>query len=110
MASSSPYRAPGFPPRAAYSHSASVGRRMSTCWQYLSASVQLTLSTGSLSSPLNLLGLVPVTFINAPWVTGVWPIQKPFVMVTERADLSLGSHSESFCEQPITNVPGGINT
>ena len=46
-----PYRLAGLPPRAAYSHSASVGSRIPTAWQYACASFQSTVSTGKLRAP-----------------------------------------------------------
>src|SRR5512137_1463223 len=44
------YFSPSLPPRAAYSHSASVGRRPPAHLQYATASAQVTVWTGS-SSP-----------------------------------------------------------
>src|SRR5271166_2897903 len=43
-------------------------------------------------------------------VAGVCPIQKPFVMVTSCAVFSSSAHWISPKEQPIENVPEGIQT
>src|SRR5262249_41477245 len=68
------------PARAAYSHSASVGRRYFVPPSLaLSLSIncctssQETLSTGRLASPLNWLGLFPITASHWPWVTSWIP-------------------------------------
>jgi hypothetical protein len=52
----------------------------------------------------------PTTFLYFAWVTGVWPIQKPVVMVTECAGFSSPLHWESCGEQSMWNLPAGIET
>ena len=52
----------------------------------------------------------PVICLYAASVTGVWPSQNPAEIVTECTGFSALPHSESLGEQPIWNVPGGIQT
>src|ERR1035437_7336942 len=114
-----PYRASVLPARAAYSHSASVGRRPPAHAQYACASSQLTFTIGiwSLLQPGLKSGAVGIAFpvhaakrLYAPTVTSVCPSQKPFVMVTWCGGFSLPSHSLSPGEQPISKLPSGIHT
>src|SRR5262245_38661325 len=104
------------PARAAYSHSASVGRR----YRYPSfrsfkrlmkswASSLLTVSTGR-SPPLIVLGLEPITLSHCACVTSYFPISIGLVTWTGWVGFSSALHSLSPTEQPIANSPGAIST
>src|SRR5580693_7578169 len=55
-----------------------------------------------------MLGLSPVIFSYAAWVTSVSPSQNPLVRVILRVGYSSAKQSESPGEQPEIKVPGGI--
>src|SRR5580698_4639901 len=124
MASRFPYRAPVRPARAAYSHSASVGKRPPPHSQKLRASLQVMATAGIVSSGFASFNFRPMESdaaraglpaavryrFQAPDVTGVCPIQKPLAMFTSWAGFSSSLHSLSPGEHPIVNLPGGTNT
>ena len=110
---------PAPPPRAAYSHSASLGSR--TCrpmillaaaqnfWQ----SVQLTHSHGSLSwsgAVWNCDWFGPPTSTHWACVTSNLPAQNGLAIVTVCRGPSLASRSASASGEPIVNFPAGTRT
>src|SRR5262245_18136146 len=104
------YRSPSFPPRAAYSHSASVGRRPPDHVQNAAASSQLRLWAGRsfqpgrvYSNPWGVERPVPSSDpLYASAVANVRPSQNPLLTFTRWRGFSKGKHSLSLGTQPIS--------
>src|ERR1019366_9057464 len=116
-ASASPkQKAPGFPARQAYSHSASVGKRQPAHWQKAWASSHETPTTGCWGS-LNwrllqyseglMLELASWNRWYSRLVTGYLPSRKGFEMRTRWTGRS---SSYSLLAAPISNSPAGMLT
>jgi len=100
------------PPLAAYSHSASVGRRyflpgylVLSFFRKSWMSFQLTLSTGQSSQPLNSNsgGSLPITSRQSAWVTSYLPMEK--VLTVTVCWHSSIARSFSLSGLPIRKVP-----